>query len=136
MLYPSKYVLVTDGDSYKKNNSISDSKKSVNSEPKAYRFSEIDKESIESSVLNFCDGIQNSAAGVLPERAWQDAIMNPAYTNACAKSEREKIDASENNTENSINVANGTESSSKVESSANAWNFVEPSLKAPCSCSR
>lgn len=137
MLYPSKYVLVTDNDSCKKDDGISENKKCVNSEPKSYRFSEIDKECIESSVLNFCDGIQKSAAGVLPERVWQDSIMNPAYTNASVKSEREKIEIqSENNIENSINAANGIESSSKVDAASNTWNFAEPNHKANCSCTR
>lgn len=133
MLYPSKYVLVTDIDSRKKDNCISESKKCVNSDAKSYRCSEIDKENIESSVLNFCDGIQKSAAGVLPERVWQDSIMNPAYT----KSEKEKIEThSENNNENSINAANGIESSSKSDSASTTWNFAEPSHKANCSCTR
>lgn len=138
MLYPSKYVLVTDVDTRKKDNCSSETKKCVNSETKPYRFSEIDKECIESSVLNFCDGIQKSAAGVLPERAWQDSIMNPAYTNASLKSEQEKIDTqSENNIENSINAANGIESSSKMDAmSSTTWNFAEPNHKANCSCTR
>lgn len=137
MLYPSKYVLVTDNDSRKKDTSgISESKKCLNSDAKTYRSSEIDKE-IESSVLNFCDGIQKSAAGVLPERAHQDSIMNPAYTNASLKSEQEKIERqSENNIENSINAANGIESSSKVDSASTTWNFAEPNHKANCSCTR
>lgn len=137
MLYPSKYVLVTDIDSLKKDNCISENKKCVKSDSKAYRFSEIDRKRIESSVLNFCDGIQKSAAGVLPERVWQDSIMNPAYTNATVKSEREKIDTqSENNIENSINAANGIESSSKSDSASTTWNFAEPNHKANCSCTR
>jgi hypothetical protein len=143
MLYPSKYVLVTDIDSHKKDPSCStsDSKKcGVNSsETKPYRFSEIEKECIESSVLNFCDGIQKSAAGILPERAWQDSIMTPAYTNAGnVKSENEKIDntQSENNIENSINAANGIENPSKADSTATTWNFVEPNHKANCGCTR
>jgi hypothetical protein len=138
MLYPSKYVLVTDVETRKKDVSISENKKSVNSEPKSYRFSEIDKECIESSVLSFCDGIQKSAAGVLPERVWQDSIMNPAYTNASVKSEQEKIETqSENNIENSINAANGIEnSSSKADTASNTWNFTEPNHKANCSCAR
>lgn len=138
MLYPSKYVLVTDNESRKKEAScMSESKKCVNSDVKSYRNSEIDKEMIESSVLNFCDGIQKSAAGVLPERAHQDSIMNPAYTNASLKSEQEKIERqSENNIENSINAANGIESSSKVDSASITWNFAEPNHKANCSCTR
>jgi hypothetical protein len=132
MLYPSKYVLVTDVDS-RKPAECSETKKLVNSEPKSYRFSEIDKDSIESSVLNFCDGIQKSAAGVLPERIWQDSIMNPAYTNASTKSERDKVDSQGgNNVENSINAANGVESSKD----SNTWNFVEPCHKENCSCTR
>jgi hypothetical protein len=137
MLYPSKYVLVTDADTRKKDSNISENKKSVNSDAKSYRFSDIDKECIESSVLNFCDGIQKHAAGVLPERAWQDSIMNPAYTNASVKCERGKIETqSENNIENSINAANGIESSSKGDSGTNTWNFSEPNHKANCSCTR
>lgn len=133
MLYPSKYVLVTDIDSPKKDNCTSESKKCVNSDSKSYRCSEIEKERIESSVLNFCDGIQKSAAGVLPERVWQDSIMNPAYT----KSEKEKFETnSENNIENSINAANGIESSSKADSASTTWNFAEPFHKANCSCTR
>jgi hypothetical protein len=136
MLYPSKYVLVTEIDSRKKDNCVSENKKSVNSESKAYRFSEMDKECLETSVLNFCDGIQKSAAGVLPERTWQDSIMNPAYTNATVKSEQGKIETqSENNIENSINAAN-VESSSKADSASTTWNFVEPNHKANCSCIR
>lgn len=132
MLYPSKYVLVTDVDS-RKSTECSENKKNVNSEPKSYRLSEIDKDSIESNVLNFCDGIQKSAAGILPERVWQDSIMNPAYTNSSSKCEREKIDSqSGNNVENSINAANGVESSKD----ANTWNFVEPCHKENCSCTR
>lgn len=135
MLYPSKYVLVTDNE-LRKSNCASENTKCVNSEPKPYRFSEIDKECIESSVLNFCDGIQKSAAGVLPERVWQDSIMNPAYTNASVKSEREKIETqSENNIENSINAANGIESS-KADTATNTWNFSEPNHKANCLCTR
>lgn len=139
MLYPSKYVLVTDTDSCKKDkNCISESKKCVNSESKSIA---IDKE-IESSVLNFCDGIQKSAAGVLPERSWQDSIMNPAYTNAYTnagvKSEQDKIATqSENNIENSINAANGIESSSKADSASTTWNFADPTHKTTnCACTR
>lgn len=132
MLYPSKYVLVTDVDSRKQTECCSENKKSVNSEPKSYRLSEMDKDCIESSVLNFCDGIQKSAAGVLPERIWQDSIMNPAYTNSSVKSEKEKIDPqSGNNIENSIN---GVESSKS--DATNTWNFTEPNHKENCSCSR
>lgn len=132
MLYPSKYVLVTDVDTHKKDACTSETKKCVNScETKSYRFSDIDKE----CMLNFCDGIQKSAAGVLPERIWQDSIMNPAYTNAPAKSEHEKIDTrGGNNIENSINAANGAESATKADS--NTWNFAEPNHKANCSCTR
>jgi hypothetical protein len=181
MWYPSKYVLLTDLDlnhkqkdmksdtkcSENHNNNHDNNKKkisgnnnvngsnnesAVNCETmKPYRFSEIEKEYIESSVSNFCDGIQKSAAGVLPERAWQDSIMNPAYTEgtatllSSAKSEHkvDKIESaqSENNIENSINVANGIESSSKANFSsadtANTWNFIDPTLiKTTCGCSR
>lgn len=133
MLYPSKYVLVTDNDSHKKDNCMSESKKCVNRDKKC----EMDTECIESSVLNFCDGIQKSAAGVLPERVWQDSIMNPAYTNAAVKSEQEKIETqSENNIENSINAANGIESGSKMDAASTTWNFAEPNHKANCSCTR
>jgi hypothetical protein len=133
------------------NVNISNNNSAVNCETmKPYRFSEIEKEYIESSVSNFCDGIQKSAAGVLPERAWQDSIMNPAYTEGTSllssvKSEH-KVDKnesaqSENNIENSINVANGIESSSKANTSmsdmANTWNFIDPTLiKMTCGCSR
>ncbi|CRK97337.1 CLUMA_CG010730, isoform A [Clunio marinus] len=136
MLYPSKYVLVTDILSRnKKDNCISENNKKIinSSETKSsYRCSEIDKDCIESSVLNFCDGIQKTASGVLPERAWQDSIMNPAYTNASVKSEQEKIEMqSENNIENSINAANGIEKSDPT-----TWNFVEPNHKSNCLCTR
>lgn len=125
MLYPSKYVLVTDIDSVNKENLSSDGKKCVNSD--SNRISEIDYE----CELNFCDGIQKSASGVLPERAWQDSIMNPAYTNAAVKSEQGKVDTnSENNIENSINAANG------IEKAETTWNFAEPNHKANCSCTR
>lgn len=115
---------------------------------KPYRFSEIEKEYIESSVSNFCDGIQKSAAGVLPERAWQDSIMNPAYTEGTSTvvTSEHKVDKiesaqSENNIENSINVANGIESSSSrsntMADTANTWNFIDPTLiKTTCGCSR
>lgn len=133
MLYPSKYVLVTDNEPCRKDTPSECNKKCVNSESKVH---EIDKE-IESSVMNCCDGIQKSAAGVLPERVWQDSVMNPAYTNnASVKCEQDKIAStqSENNVENSINAANGIESSSKADPTT--WNFADPSHKANCACTR
>lgn len=180
MWYPSKYVLLTDldlknemkSDTKCSESSNKNSKKNVNSSTsntssssnnndnissvcetiKSYRFSEIEKEYIETSVSNFCDGIQKSAAGVLPERAWQDSIMNPAYTDATAvsvtnvKSEHKNTNEkkndnaqSENNIENSINAANGIESSAKAnaDTAANTWNFIDPTLiKTTCGCTR
>lgn len=139
MLYPSKYVLVTDKDTCCHKKDASESKKCVNSDSKSYRLSEVDDECSESSALNFCDGIHKSAAGVLPERIWQDSIMNPAYTNAAAsRSEQEKVDKahSENNIENSINAANGIDNSSSSSKASDSWNFAEPNHKANCSCTR
>lgn len=140
MLYPSKYVLLTDSDTRCHKKDANESKKSVNSDSKSYRLSEVDNECAESSVLNFCDGIHKSASGVLPERIWQDSIMSPAYTNvAASRSEQEKNDKahSENNIENSINAANGIDNnSSSSKASSDSWNFAEPNHKANCSCTR
>lgn len=124
MLYPSKYVLLTDVDIKQKEKCLSDQKKPMNSEnSKSHQISEIDKDYIESSVLHFCDGIQKSAAGVLPERSWQDSIMNPAYTNIVKSYVQVKSE------ENPISDAAECTSSS-------AWNFIETSLKTTCSCTR
>lgn len=176
MWYPSKYVLLTDLDlknEMKSDTKCSESnaKKNVNSNNstsnssssnentnsavcetvKSYRFSENEKEYIESSVSSFCDGLQKSAAGILPERAWQDSLMNPAYTDASApsvtnvKSEHKNTNEkkndsaqSENNNENSINAANGIESSkANADTAANTWNFIDPTLiKTTCGCTR
>lgn len=142
MLYPSKYVLITDIDldknrkdkctSSENNNNSSNnfsSKRCVNSERKMIEF---DRDSIESNLLNICDGIQKSATS-MPERVWQDMIMNPAYTGD--KSEKHmKKHSDENNVENSINVANTENSASSCH--GGLWNFTGPCLKNPCSCKR
>lgn len=141
MLYPSKYVLITDIDlensrkdkctssennlnNFSNNHSV---KRCVNSEKKMIEF---DRDSIESNLLNICDGIQKSATS-MPERVWQDMIMNPAYTGD--KSEK-IISCDANNVENSINVANTENSATSCH--GGLWNFTEPCLKNSCSCKR
>lgn len=157
MLYPSKYVLVTDIDLEKRknmctnsenssnnynnnhnNNNISNNSGSNNNKNKCInsdkriimKIEDFDKDSIESNLLNICDGIQKSAA-TMPERVWQDMIMNPAYTGD--KSEKNN-NIGENNVENSINVANTENSASTCN--GGLWNFTEPCLKTTCSCKR
>lgn len=147
MLYPSKYVLITDLDINKQNNNslACDNKLSIEKEKKLCKCeNHLENSSKTSSILNG-DGIQKSAAGIMPERIWQDNIMNPAYTNE--KSEHKKIENfNENNRENSINIANN---SNNVENSTTTnvrttdsssgevlWNFVEPCLKNSCNCKR
>lgn len=157
MLYPSKYVLITDIDLEKRNNnmctnsensnsnnynnlnlSVNSNKKCINNNNSEKRMimkmEDYDKDSIESNLLNICDGIQKTAAN-MPERVWQDMIMNPAYTNTGDKSEKmNNSNNSENNVENSINVAN-TENS-VTSCNGGLWNFTEPCLKTSCSCKR
>ncbi|CAH1719545.1 unnamed protein product [Chironomus riparius] len=141
MLYPSKYVLITDLDINKQNNNglACDNKLNLEKEKKLCKCeNHLDNSSKSSSIL-YCDGIQKSAAGIMPERIWQDIIMNPAYTNE--KSEHIKI---ENNRENSINIANSknvensTTNVKTTDSSSGEvlWNFVEPCLKNSCNCKR
>jgi hypothetical protein len=145
MLYPSKYVLITDIDLEKsrkdkctssENNNLNNpsnnlsGKRCVNSEKKMIEF---DRDSIESNLLNICDGIQKSATS-MPERVWQDMIMNPAYTGDKSEKNIMKNASGENNVENSINVANTENSASSCH--GGLWNFTEPCLKNPCSCKR
>lgn len=148
MMYPSKYVLITDIDLEKRkdmctnsensNNfmNLSGNKKCNNNSEKRMimKMEDFDKDSIESNLLNICDGIQKSAAS-MPERVWQDMIMNPAYTgDKSEKNARKKISV-ENNVENFIiNVAN-TENSATT-CNGGLWNFTEPCLKTSCSCKR
>lgn len=139
MLYPSKYVLITDIDLERRKdvcanseNSGNNNKKCIASEKRIIKkLEDFNKDSIESNLLmNICDGIQKSSAS-MPERVWHDMIMNPAYTGD--KSENnQKI--SENNAENSINVAN-TENSATT-CNGGLWNFTEPCLKTSCACKR
>lgn len=144
MLYPSKYVLITDIDANMKTDKCPNESKKCKEFHK--KLTADDKPEIEYFESCFSDGIQKSVGGVLPERVWQDVVMNPAYTTpsslASEKSEQtndenpiEKYD----NNENSINAANYGENSSKVvehNGIGGLWNFVEPFLKNTCSCKR
>lgn len=131
MLYPSKYVLVTDLDINNKPNSTVEKKISSGSEKKICKC----EAHLESSVFSsksktYCDGIQKSASGIMPERIWQDIVMNPAYT--IDKSEHKNI---ENNRESSTNIANSNNTENSIQPGM-LWNFVEPCLKNSCSCKR
>lgn len=152
MMYPSKYVLITeyvlntDIDLEKRKdmctnsensnnfNNLSVNNKKCNSEKRMImKMEDFDKESIESNLLNICDGIQKSAAS-MPERVWQDMIMNPSYTGDKSEKHLRKKMSDENNVENSINVANTENSASTCN--GGLWNFTEPCLKTSCSCKR
>jgi hypothetical protein len=151
MLYPSKYVLITEIDVESKIDKCTNENKKCLEISRKYKTNKIETDCMEQS---FSDGIQKSVSGVLPERVWQDVIMNPAYTTSsssatpsttadkCEKGTMESEMESENNYENSINAANFVESlsssSSKSEGSGvgSLWNFVEPCLKNSCACKR
>jgi hypothetical protein len=132
MLYPSKYVLVTDIDIEKKTEKcFNESKKCTDSEKKLLNFHETEKNCIESKVLSLCDGIHKSTAGAIPERIWQDMIMNPAYTNQAEKSEmKNNVKMSEND----FKIVDFVKTANVAD--AGLWNFVEPCLKSSCSCKR
>lgn len=152
MMYPSKYVLITDIDlekrkdmctnsensnNFNNSNSLSGNKKCNNSEKRMImKMEDFDKDSIESNLLNICDGIQKSAAS-MPERVWQDMIMNPAYTGDKSEKHMRKIESVQNNVENSLNHLNvaNTENSATT-CNGGLWNFTEPCLKTSCSCKR
>jgi hypothetical protein len=88
MLYPSKYILITEMDVEKNKAKCTENKKCVlDNEKKLMKLKDINRSSVETNLLSFCDGIQKSAAGVIAERSWQDMLMNPAYTQASDKSE-------------------------------------------------
>ena len=115
MMYPSKYVLITDIDLEKRkdmctnsensnnfSSSLSGNKKCNNSEKRMImKMEDFDKDSIESNLLNICDGIQKSAAS-MPERVWQDMIMNPAYTGDKSEKNMRKHVSAQNNVDNSL----------------------------------
>lgn len=113
MRYPSKYVLLTDVDD----------KWSESNKPAS-----LETEKQPGSVLNptvqpnFRLSSQTSAS-ILPERAYQDAVMNaPAPLTSETQSTQIK-DSSSSNNENSINAANGV-----------SWDFNDPVHKVTCSC--
>lgn len=151
MLYPSKYVLITDLDiNNKKSNSAAGDNKLILAE-KEKKVLKCENH-LESSVLSasnsltFSDGIQKSSAGIMPERVWQDIVMNPAYTFDKSEHKMKIENFNENNRENSINIANSNNNNNNVENSIKTqtesatgdclWNFVEPCLKNSCGCKR
>lgn len=137
MLYPSKYVLLTDLDIKNKQvNNLSQSNRIILDEKVDRNCScqvHLNDNSFSPHKKTYSDGIQKSTSGIMPERIWQDVIMNPAYT--LDKSEHKNIN---NYVENSVNITNSciTENSIKTEPGTVMWNFAEPYLKNSCSCKR
>lgn len=168
MHYPSKYVLITDVDSkiinltkpsncnqlfnsesvYNSIYSGSNSRNiSTNNEVNARQN---DNGSMPSVIKSskFSPPLSANAASVLPERVWQDLLMNTAYTNSSSLSSSAAIPGSgrdnsksdvkiENINDNLLNAANvdaerkGTSSSCL---SPAIWDYSEPVHKTSCSC--
>ncbi|CAO1404623.1 unnamed protein product [Diamesa hyperborea] len=168
MHYPSKYVLITDVDSkiinltkpsncnqlfnsesvYNSIYSGSNSRNiSTNNEVNARQN---DNGSMPSVIKSskFSPPLSANAASVLPERVWQDLLMNTAYTNSSSLSSSAAISGSgrdnsksdvkiENINDNLLNAANvdaerkGTSSSCL---SPAIWDYSEPVHKTSCSC--
>lgn len=112
MRYPSKYVLLTD---------VDDKCSEIN------KLASLEIEKQPGSVLN--PTVQPhfrlssmTSASILPERAYQDAVMNAPAPTGDTQSTQIK-DSSNSNNENSINAANGV-----------SWDFNDPVHKVTCSC--
>jgi hypothetical protein len=131
MLYPSKYVLITEMDLESKiDKCTNENKKCLDISRKYKSTNKIETDCMEQT---FSDGIQKSVSGVLPERVWQDVVMNPAYTSS--SSSATSIDKCENAKSENLNQSNEhSNAAHSVEGSL--WNFVEPCLKNSCACKR
>ena len=131
MLYPSKYVLVTDIDLEKtRKDKCTSSENNVNINASNKKFSSSERK-VNIKIGELSNGVQKFAAN-MPERVWQDMVMNPAYTGDKSEKTMMRIKRNETNLENFI--ANTENSASSCQ--GGLWNFTEPCLKTSCSCKR
>ena len=169
MHYPSKYVLITDVDSKIINimkpsncnqlfnsesvyNSISNGSNSKNVSTNNEVNAVHNKNGTLPSVVKGSNNdppLSANAASVLPERVWQDLLMNTAYTNSTFISAPTTVSGngqdinnrteikSENNIENSINTASGNAERKLSATSCLSpaiWDYTEPVHKTSCAC--
>lgn len=168
MHYPSKYVLLTDVDSKiinitkpnncnqlfnseSVNNSIysGSNSKNINNNNNEVNARHNENGTMPSVIKNskFSPPLLANAASVLPERVWQDLLMNTAYTNSSPISSQSSISSSgrdvnnksevksENNNENSLNATNAdAERKGSSCLSPAIWDYSEPVHKTSCTC--
>jgi hypothetical protein len=147
MRYPSKYVLVTViDDLVNNNNSSSNNNNNVNS------FNNLNSTKQRSSSDNLLNGkekctliapltlpetpvndlghplsmtMPQSTATILPERVWQDCVMNPSFTNAMKNGNSGILDE--------LTTSGGGETTT---SNNDLWECTDPMLKASCVCAK
>lgn len=169
MHYPSKYVLITDVDSKiinitKPSNcnqlfnseSVYNSIHSGSNSKNISTHNEVDARHNENGTMSsfiksskFSPPLSANAASVLPERVWQDLLMNTAYTNSSSISSPAAVSGSvrdinnksevksENNNENSLNAANADAERKGISTSCLSsaiWDYTEPVHKTSCTC--
>lgn len=169
MHYPSKYVLITDVDSKIINitkpsncNQLFDSESVYNSiysgsnSKNISTNNEVNAPNNENGTMpsvvkssKYSPQLSANAASVLPERVWQDLLMNTAYTNSSSISSPPTVSGngqeinnksevkSENYNENLLNTANADAERKGTSTSCLSpaiWDYTEPVHKTSCAC--
>lgn len=169
MHYPSKYVLITDVDSKIINitkpsncNQLFDSESVYNSiysgsnSKNISTNNEVNAPNNENGTMpsvvkssKYSPPLSANAASVLPERVWQDLLMNTAYTNSSSINSPSTVSGngqeinnrsevkSENYNENLLNTANADTERKGTSTSCLSpaiWDYTEPVHKTSCAC--